>query len=66
MREYNLLGDYPKPDQPRYVGDNIRTIKHRIIASYRDDRFFEGDRNCGYGGFKYDGRWIKVASKIIR
>ena len=66
MRQFDLLGDYPKPNQPRYVGDNIRTIKHRIIASYRDVRFFDGDRNRGYGGFKYDGRWIKVASKIIK
>jgi len=60
MREYNALGDYPSPKEPRYVGPNVRTIKSRIIASYRDQRYYDGDRNNGYGGFKYDGRWKKV------
>jgi ubiquinone/menaquinone biosynthesis C-methylase UbiE len=60
MREYNVLGDYPPPKEPRYVGPNIRTIKSRITASYRDQRYYDGDRNNGYGGFKYDGRWKKV------
>ena len=65
MREYNLLDNYPKPKEKRYVGDNLRTIEHRIIASYRDKDFFDGDRNYGYGGFKYDGRWVYIAEKIF-
>ena len=44
MREYNLLDNYPKPKEKRYVGDNLRTIEHRIVASYRDKIFFDGDR----------------------
>ena len=64
MREFNLLGEYPSPDKPRYVGSNLRTINHRIVAAYRDKNFFDGDRNFGYGGFKYDGRWKKVADKL--
>ena len=64
MREFNLLGEYPIPDKPRYVGSNLRTINHRIVATYRDKNFFDGDRNFGYGGFKYDGRWKKVADKL--
>ena len=64
MREYNLLDNYPKPKEKRYVGDDLRTIEHRIVASYRDKIFFDGDRNYGYGGFKYDRRWISVADKI--
>ena len=59
MREFNLLGEYPIPDKPRYVGSNLRTINHRIVATYRDKNFFDGDKNFGYGGFKYDGRWKK-------
>ena len=65
MKEYNLLGSYPKPTKPRFVGKNLRTIKHRIIASKRDFNFFDGNRNYGYGGFKYDGRWAPIAKKII-
>jgi ubiquinone/menaquinone biosynthesis C-methylase UbiE len=66
MREFNLLEGYPQPTKPRKVGKNIRTIKNRIISGYRDKNFFDGDRNFGYGGFNYDGRWKKVAKKIIQ
>ena len=64
MREFNLLGDYTQPKETRYVGSDLRTINHRIIASYREKDFFDGHRNYGYGGFKYDGRWKKVADNI--
>mgnify|MGYP001159686368 FL=1 len=65
MREFNLLEGYPKPSKPRLVGKNIRTIKNRIISGKRDKNFFDGDRNFGYGGFNYDGRWKSVAKKIV-
>ena len=64
MREFNLLGEYPRPEKPRYVGSDLRTINHRIVATHRDKDFFDGNRNYGYGGFKYDGRWKKIAKKI--
>ena len=66
MRAFNLFTNYPKPKGVRYVGSNLRTIDHRIIASYRDKRLYDGNRNCGYGGFKYDGRWKEIALKICR
>ena len=64
MREFNLLEEYPKLDQPRYVASNLRTLKERIVANQRDENFFDGHRNFGYGGYKYDGRWKKVAKKL--
>ena len=63
LREINLLKDYPQPAE-RIVG--LRTIKHRIMASYRGYEFFDGDRNCGYGGLKYDGRWKPVAEAMVK
>ena len=60
-----ILQDYPKLKSPRLVGDNLRTIDHRIIAAKRDHNFFDGDRNFGYGGFKYDGRWKDIAKRIV-
>lgn len=57
MREFNVLKGYPQPSVPRYVGPNMRTIKSRIIAAYRNEGYYDGERNNGYGGFKYDGRW---------
>tara|TARA_B100002019_G_C21038738_1_gene483375 strand:- start:36 stop:716 length:681 start_codon:yes stop_codon:yes gene_type:complete len=65
MREFNLLGEYPKLDQPRLVSNKKRTIINRIIASKRDKEFFDGDRENGYGGFTYDGRWKKIVKKIF-
>lgn len=64
MKEYNLLEGYPSPKAPRIVGENLRPISSRIVASKRDKEFFDGDRNFGYGGFKYDGRWLPIASRI--
>lgn len=64
MREFNALRCYPQPKEPRYVSPNIRTIKNRIAASSRDERYYDGDRNNGYGGFKYDGRWKLVVDTM--
>lgn len=62
FREFNALKDYPQGG-PRVVG--TRSIEHRIMASYRGRQFFDGERDCGYGGLKYDGRWESVAASMI-
>lgn len=66
MREFNVLKAYPQPKEPRYVGSNIRTIRNRIIASYRGKEYYDGARENGYGGFKYDGRWKKVVDSMCK
>ena len=65
MKEKNLLKSYPKPRDKRLVSESLRTIEHRIRASERGEDFFDGDRNYGYGGFNYDGRWKPIAKDII-
>ena len=37
-----------------------RIYKHAEIVC----ELYDGKRNNGYGGYKYDGRWIRVAKKI--
>ena len=66
MREFNLLRDYPKPKETRKVNKNLRNIQSRITASYRDREFYDGNRNNGYGGFKYDGRWKIIVKQICK
>lgn len=66
MREFDLLQGYPEPKEPRIVHPDIRTIHNRIIASYRGKEFYDGDRNNGYGGLKYDGRWVAIAKNICQ
>ena len=65
MREFDALKGYPEPKEPRLVHPNIRTIHNRIIASYRGKEFYDGDRNNGYGGLKYDGRWAPIAKDMM-
>ena len=65
MREFDAFAGYPEPKEPRLVGPNIRTIENRIIASYRDKRFYDGERVNGYGGMIDDGRWAKVAQNFV-
>ena len=49
MENYNALKDYPQPKE-RKVNNAFRTIKNKIIASYRDERYYDGSRENGYGG----------------
>jgi len=65
MREFDALTGYPEPQTPRVVHPKIRTIHNRIVASYREKAFYDGERNDGYGGFNYDGRWAPIAKNIM-
>lgn len=66
MREYDALSGYPAPNKPRCVHPNSRTIHNRIIASYRDKEFYDGDRINGYGGYRNDGRWAPIAQNMLQ
>ncbi|CAM2007623.1 class I SAM-dependent methyltransferase [Acanthopleuribacter pedis] len=35
------------------------------IAKQWGKEYWDGDRNHGYGGYRYDGRWAKVARLLI-
>lgn len=65
MAEYDAFAGYPEPTTPRLVGPRLRTIENRIIASYRDERFYDGERVNGYGGMLNDGRWEPIAKNIV-
>jgi|ETNmetMinimDraft_2_1059921.scaffolds.fasta_scaffold22943_2 ubiquinone/menaquinone biosynthesis C-methylase UbiE len=64
MESLNLL-DAKKPDQPRIVDPDYRKEENRKLAKEYGKEFFDGLRVNGYGGYTYDGRWKKVARKII-
>lgn len=46
----------------RMVDDKVGCMK--IAREYGKD-FWDGDRKYGYGGYKYDGRWLPVARQLI-
>ena len=64
-QEFDAFAGYPEPSAPRIVGPQHRTIHNRIAASYRDERFYDGDRADGYGGLHDDGRWKPIAERIV-
>lgn len=36
------------------------------IAKKYGQEYFDGDRNHGYGGYRYDGRWVPVAEAMAK
>ena len=64
MTEYDAYEGYPEPPTPRLVGPRVRTIHNRICASYRDEQFYDGKRENGYGGMRDDGRWAPIAQQM--
>ena len=64
MAKFNLLKSIPKIF--RDVNNRKLNKKHTIsIAKQFGKEYFDGDRIYGYGGYKYDGRWVPIAKKII-
>lgn len=65
MAEVNLLTRYP------HAKRNVKSRcdnknKNRAIAMKFDREYFDGTREQGYGGYRYDGRWIPIAKDIVR
>lgn len=60
MAEINLLHRYPR--SKRNIAERHATqAENREIALQFGQAYFDGDRSQGYGGYRYDGRWIGVA-----
>lgn len=61
-------------DLLRALPQTARNVRHRAeaknpkaieIARQYGEMYFDGPREYGYGGYRYDGRWIPVARDII-
>jgi ubiquinone/menaquinone biosynthesis C-methylase UbiE len=62
---HNLLGSFPKIF--RDVNSRKKNkIKNRKLALKFAKDYFDGSRSSGYGGYYYDGRWVKIAKSIIK
>lgn len=64
MAEINLLNTYPNIHRDVEGRFKLVTEEHHKIARQFGKEFFDGDRLMGYGGYKYDGRWVKVVEKF--
>lgn len=65
-KEIDLLKNYPKSKRNIDDRKNNKSEKNREIARRFDKSFFDGDRETGYGGFKYDEKfWTNVIPTFI-
>ena len=64
MAETNLLDTIPKIQ--RNIVARVRDKeRNREAAMLFGEAYFDGPREQGYGGYRYDGRWVPVANRIV-
>lgn len=64
MAEVDLLATHPKAKRNYEKRVQEKTPEIICIAKAFGREFFDGDRKCGYGGYKYDGRWKAVVHEM--
>lgn len=67
MPEINLLDRYPR--SKRNIDARAAWLgaspENRAIAKQYGKEYFDGTRDQGYGGYRYDGRWVPVVQRFI-
>jgi ubiquinone/menaquinone biosynthesis C-methylase UbiE len=65
MFEVDLLRALPKTK--RNIAHRLEAKDPEVIAISKNygREYFDGAREYGYGGYRYDGRWVSVARDII-
>lgn len=66
MAEVNLLARLPKTKRNIQKRAEAKDPAVIAIAKQYGEKYFDGPREYGYGGYKYDGRWIPVAEDIVK
>lgn len=65
LTEINLLARLPRSRrnvQARADGKSPEVIR---VSKQFGREYFDGPREYGYGGYRYDGRWLPVAQDIV-
>ncbi len=65
MSEVNLLARYPQAKRNIAKRAHAKTPEHIKISREYGEMYFDGPREYGYGGYRYDGRWKPIAEDII-
>lgn len=66
MPEVNLLARYPQAKRNIAKRLHDKTSEHIRISREYGEMYFDGPREYGYGGYRYDGRWKPIAEDIIQ
>jgi len=65
MAEINLLAKLPRGKRNVGARATAKTDEHIRISRLYGELYFDGPREYGYGGYRYDGRWVPVAQDMI-
>jgi SAM-dependent methyltransferase len=63
VAEVNLLDAYPRTRRP-IAAREAAVARERAVARRFGREYFDGERTQGYGGYRYDGRWVPVARRL--
>lgn len=68
MTEINFLAKYQKSTERDYVQRVVEHDKAECAAVARQwgADYWDGPRQYGYGGYRYDGRWQPIAEDMAR
>jgi len=66
VAQVHLLAKLPKTRRNVCARLEAKTAERVAIAKRFGEQYFDGPREVGYGGYRYDGRWIPVAKDIVR
>ncbi len=66
MAEVNLLARLPKTKRNIEKRKEAQTPENIAISRKYGQEYFDGPREVGYGGYRYDGRWIPIAEDFVR
>lgn len=64
-QEINLLSSIPKAKRNIEAREDAKDPEVVRISKEYGQMYFDGPRDYGYGGYKYDGRWVSVAKDMI-
>jgi SAM-dependent methyltransferase len=65
MAEIDLLRRLPKTTRNLQKRAEAQSAANIAIARQYGEVYFDGSRELGYGGYRYDGRWLPVARDIV-
>jgi len=66
MGEVNLLARLPKGRRNVSARSHAKTDEHIRVSREYGEMYFDGPREYGYGGYRYDGRWVPIAEDVVR
>ncbi len=65
MPELDLLRSLPRAKRNLQARQTAKTDELIALSREYGRDYFDGVRDVGYGGYRYDGRWVPVAKDII-